>query len=69
MSQFLLELLGFDVQEKWSIILSLETWDTALRYVTMVVLMGCNSHAGSCGRREPMVQDDWDVHRGRGMLI
>lgn len=58
MSSFLLDLFGFDAGERRTVILSLETWDSALGYMIVVVLMGCNGCAGSCGRRDPMVRGD-----------
>jgi len=39
-------------------VLSPETWDTALGYMTVVVLMRCNGCTGSCGRRDAVVHGD-----------
>ena len=68
-SSFLLELFGFDVRERRAVLLSPKTCDTGLGYMTVVVLMGCNGCAGSCGRRDPMVQGDSDIQGGVEMLV
>lgn len=69
MSSFLLDLFGFDVRERRVVLLSPKTWGTGLGCMTVVVLMGCNGCAGSCGRRDPMVQGDGDIQGGVEMLV